>query len=291
MIRSQRTHLNVAALSHAGMAGKNNEDRYAVSSFTTDTTGENRPVIFAVVSDGIGGHRAGEVAAELAVNYIIEKVSESNGNSPTNIMEDAIHHASQAIASRSASKAEQHGMGATCACVWIDGDRLYTAYVGDSRIYLVRDGKIQRLTVDHTWVQEAIEKKIITPDQARDHPNVHVIRRHLGSVELPKVDFRLRLSNEDSNEQAVNNQGTYLKVNDVLLLCSDGLTDLVWDDEILHVITTRSLLKSAAEDLVAQANERGGHDNITVILIGVPKEGFPEPQKKKKGLLDNLFGE
>ena len=288
MIRSQRTHLNVAALSHAGMAGKNNEDRYAVSSFTTD---ENRPVIFAVVSDGIGGHRAGEVAAELAVNYIIEKVSESNGRNPADIMEDAIHHASEAIASRSASKAEQHGMGATCACVWIDSDQLYTAYVGDSRIYLVRDGKIQRLTVDHTWVQEAIEKKIITPDQARDHPNVHVIRRHLGSVELPKVDFRLRLSNEDGNEQAVNNQGTHLKANDVLLLCSDGLTDLVWDDEILHVITTRSLLKSAAEDLVAQANERGGHDNITVILIGVPKEGFPDPQKKKKGLLDNLFGE
>ncbi len=288
MNRSQHTHLNVAALSHAGMAGKNNEDRYAVSSYADE---ENKPVIFAVVSDGIGGHRAGEVAAELAVNYIVEKVSESNGKNPPEIMEAAIHHASQAIASRSASKTEQHGMGATCACVWIDGDRLYTAYVGDSRIYLVRDGRIQRLTVDHTWIQEAIEKKIITPDQARDHPNAHVIRRHLGSVELPKVDFRLRLSNEDGSEQAVNNQGTRLKANDVLLLCSDGLTDLVWDDEIQHVITTRSLLKSAAEDLVAQANERGGHDNITVILIGVPKEGFPEPPKKKKGLLDGIFGE
>ncbi|MCL4530241.1 MAG: protein phosphatase 2C domain-containing protein [Chloroflexi bacterium] len=288
MNRSQHTHLNVAALSHAGMSGKNNEDRYAVASYTNE---ENKPVIFAVVSDGIGGHRAGEVAAELAVNYIVEKVSESNGKNPSEIMEAAIHYASQAIASRSASKTEQYGMGATCACVWIDGDRLYTAYVGDSRTYLVRDGKIQRLTVDHTWIQEAIEKKIITPDQARDHPNAHVIRRHLGSVELPKVDFRLRLSNEDSSEQAVNNQGTRLKANDVLLLCSDGLTDLVWDDEIQHVIITRSLLKSAAEDLVAQANERGGHDNITVILIGVPKEGFAEPPKKKKGLLDSIFGE
>jgi serine/threonine protein phosphatase PrpC len=288
MNRSQRPHLNVAALSHAGMSGKNNEDRYDVSSFVTN---ENKPVIFAVISDGIGGHRAGEVAAELAVNYIIEKVSESNGRNPLEIMESAIHNASQAIASRSASKADQQGMGATCACAWIDWNRLYIAYVGDSRIYLVRDGKIQRLSVDHTWVQEAIEKKIITPDQARDHPNVHVIRRHLGSVELPKVDFRLRLSNADENEQAVNNQGMYLKGNDVILLCSDGLTDLVWDDEILHIITTRTLLSSAAEDLVEQANERGGHDNITVILIGVPKEGFPEPQKKKKGFLESLFGE
>jgi protein phosphatase len=270
------------------MAGKNNEDRYAVSSYV----GENdKPVIFAVVSDGIGGHRAGEVAAELAVNYIVEKISESNGRKPMEILESAIHNASEAIASRSASKADQQGMGATCASVWIEGDRLYIAYVGDSRIYLIRDGKIQRLTIDHTWVQEAIERKIITPDQARDHPNVHVIRRHLGSVELPQVDFRLRLSNDDENEQAVNNQGTRLKANDILLLCTDGLTDLVWDDEILRVITTRTLLKSAAEDLVAQANERGGHDNITVILIGVPKEGFPGPPKKKKGFLDSIFGE
>src|SRR5581483_4406624 len=264
-------------------------DRYAVSSYVND---ENKPVVFAVVSDGIGGHRAGEVAAELAVNYIIETISESNGKSPPTIMEDAIHSASQAIASRSASKADQQGMGATCACVWIEERKLYTAYVGDSRIYLVRNGKIRRLTVDHTWVQEAIEKGIIQPEQARDHPNVHVIRRHLGSVELPQVDFRLRLNGEEDNEQAKQNQGTQLLPGDILLLCSDGLTDLVWDDEIQRVITTRSLLKSAAEDLVAQASERGGHDNITVVLIGVPKEGIPEPQtQKKRGILDSLFGE
>jgi serine/threonine protein phosphatase PrpC len=181
-------------------------------------------------------------------------------------------------------------MGATCACVWIEGNRLYTAYIGDSRIYLIRDGKIQRLTVDHTWVQEAIEKGVITPEQARDHPNVHVIRRHLGSVELPDVDFRLRLSGEDNDEQARKNQGTRLKIGDVLLMCSDGLTDLVWDDEILRLVTTRNALKSAAHDLVEQANERGGYDNITVVLIGVPKERPPEPPKKK-GFFQDLLGE
>jgi protein phosphatase len=146
------------------------------------------------------------------------------------------------------------------------------------------------LTVDHTWVQEAMERGIITADQARDHPNVHVIRRHLGQVELPEVDYRLRLSPEDSVEQARQNQGTQLKAGDILLMCSDGLTDLVWDDEILRLIMTRNALKSAAEDLVAQANERGGHDNITVILIGVPKEGMVDPHKKK-GFLKNLFGD
>ncbi len=287
MNRSQHSHLNVAALSHAGMVGKNNEDRYTVSSYIGV---DEKPVLFAIISDGIGGHRAGEVAAELAVNYIQEKISESDGKNPLAIMESAIHTASQAIASRSASQADQFGMGATCACLWVEGDKFYTAYIGDSRIYLIRDGKIQRLTVDHTWIQEAIEKGIIRPDQARDHPNVHIIRRHLGSVELPDVDFRLRLNLEDDDEQARKNQGAKLKTGDVLLMCSDGLTDMVWDDEILRLVTTRNALKSAAEDLVDQANERGGHDNITVILIGVPRERTAE-QQKKKGFLHNLLGE
>ena len=286
MNRSQHSHLSVAALSHAGMAGKNNEDRYSVSTYTGV---DEKPVLFAIISDGIGGHRAGEVAAELAVNYILEKITESDGKNPLEIMESAIHTASQAIASRSASQADQYGMGATCACLWVEGDKLYTAYIGDSRIYLIRDGKIQRLTVDHTWVQEAIERGIITPDQARDHPNVHIIRRHLGSVELPEVDFRLRLSLEDDDEQARRNQGAHLKIGDVLLMCSDGLTDMVWDDEILRLVTTRNALKSAAEDLVERANERGGHDNITVVLIGVPKERNVDKQKKKS-FLDDLLG-
>ncbi len=287
MNRSQQSHLIVAALSHAGMAGKNNEDRYSVSTFTGEA---QKPILFAIVSDGIGGHRAGEVAAELAVSYIVEEVSESNGKNPLQIMESAIHSASQVIADHSASKPEQRGMGATCACVWVEGERLYTASIGDSRIYFVRDGKIQRLTVDHTWVQEAIEKGIINAEQARDHPNVHVIRRHLGQVELPEVDYRMHLTGMEDDEQARNNQGMRLRPGDILLMCSDGLTDMVWDDEILRLITTRNSLKSAAEDLIAKANERGGHDNVTVILIGVPTEPLTESQKKK-GFLQNLLGE
>ena len=170
------------------------------------------------------------------------------------------------------------------------GERLYIAYVGDSRIYLVRDGSIQRLTIDHTWVQEAVERGIITLEQAHDHPNVHVIRRHLGSVELPDVDTRLRLNGDEDTEQAQSQQGTHLKAGDTLLMCTDGLTDLVWDDEILRLILTRNTLKSAAEDLVEQANERGGHDNITVVLIGIPKKETATTRRKKKGLLNSLLG-
>ena len=107
---------------------------------------------------------AGEVAAELAVDHISKFVAESDARHPKKILEKAIHEASEAIADHAASEPEQKGMGATCACVWVIGDQLYTATVGDSRIYLLREGRIQQLTTDHTWVQEALEKNILTPE-------------------------------------------------------------------------------------------------------------------------------
>ena len=288
MIRTTLAHLHVAALSHAGMSGKNNEDRDAIASFKLSAD-DPRPAVFAVVADGIGGHRAGEVAAELAVKYISMHVAESNGKKPQKILENAIHEASQAIASHAAGHEEEKGMGATCACVWVIEDRLYTSYVGDSRIYLLRGKYIQRLTIDHTWVQEAFEKGIITAEQMRDHPNVHVIRRHLGGVKLPEVDFRLRIDNAETDEESVENQGFHLKPGDTILICSDGLTDLVWDDEIQKTIRSKKDLKSAVESLVTLANQRGGHDNITAVLLAMPRE--EEVPDRKKGIIDWLLGE
>jgi protein phosphatase len=288
MIRSTLAHLHIAALSHAGMSGKNNEDRYAISSFQLSRD-DSRRAVLAVVSDGIGGHRAGEVAAELGVNYITMGVGESNAKKPVKILENAIHDASQAIASHSAGKDDEEGMGATCACAWIIENRLYTAYVGDSRIYLLRGKQIQRLTVDHTWVQEAFEKGIITAEQMRDHPNVHVIRRYLGGIKLPEVDFRLRIDNEESREESENNQGFHLEPGDTILLCTDGLTDLVWDDEILKTVRSKKDMKQAAETLINLANSRGGHDNITVVIMSMPR--LEESVNKKSGFLGWLLGE
>jgi len=288
MIRTSLPHVHVAALSHAGMSGKNNEDRYAVSSFHISAD-DPRPAVFAVVADGIGGHLAGEIAAELAVNYITAGVAESNARKPVKIMESAIQNASQSISSHSAGNEGENGMGATCACAWIIEDKLYTAYIGDSRIYLLRGKYIQRLTIDHTWVQEAFEKGIITADQMHDHPNQHVIRRYLGGLKLPEVDFRLRIDNSESNEESENNQGFHLEPGDTVLICSDGLTDLVWDDEIQRIIRSKRDMKLAAEALVDLANERGGHDNITVVLLSMPK--VEETGKKRHNLIDWLFGE
>ena len=275
MIRSERAHLHLAALSHPGAKGKNNEDRYAVSSYFLSQKDET-PVLFAVIADGIGGHRAGEVAAELTVDHISHAIAKSNARHPLKIMQRAIHAASEAIAAHGGTNQDQHGMGATCACVWVIGDRLFTASVGDTRIYFVRDRKIQQLTVDHTWVQEAIDKGILNSEKARDHPNAHIIRRHLGSVPPPEVDTRMRLSQDENDLLAHSNQGMVLRSGDKLLMCTDGLTDLVRDDEIFRIIHSTKDLKKTAEGLVDLANRRGGHDNITVILLAMP-----EPEEGK----------
>jgi len=289
MIRTQRAHLNVEAHTHAGMTGKNNEDRYAVASFVTNAQ-DKTPVLFAVLADGIGGHRGGEVAAELAVNYIVQSIAQGDGKYARHLIEDAVSEASDAIAAHSASNEELNGMGATCAIAWIIADKLYTGYVGDSRMYLMRGGRIQQMTIDHSWVQEAIEKGIITPEQAHDHPNVHVIRRYLGSPTPPEPDFRLTLFDGEGAHHPENNQGVTLLPNDVVLLCSDGLTDLVWNDEILEVVRSKSSLKEAARALVDLANERGGHDNITVVLISVPADYKPEVKKQNTDWLPWLLG-
>lgn len=281
--------MNVEAQTHAGMTGKNNEDRYAVASFVLAGS-ERTPSLFAVLADGIGGHRAGEVAAELAVNHIVDVVAKSDGHQVRRTLEDAVADASNAIAAHSASNDNLKGMGSTCATVWIVGDRLYTASVGDSRIYLLRGGKIQQLSVDHTWIQEALEKNIITPETAREHPNVHVIRRYLGSAVPPEADFRLKLSKEDNDEQAEAHQGVRLQPNDVVLLCSDGLTDLVWNDEILETVNSKPNLKEGAGALIALANSRGGHDNITVVLVSIPAD-YASKQVKKQDWLSWLMGE
>jgi len=285
MIRIQRSHLHVDAHTHAGMTGKNNEDRYAVASFHASEK-DRTPILFAVLADGIGGHKGGEVAAELAVNHIMQSVARGDGKFSRHMVEQAVNDASSAIAAQSSTNDELRGMGATCAIVWVIDNKLYTAYVGDSRIYLMRGGRIQQLTTDHSWVQEAIDKGILTPELARDHPNVHVIRRYPGSPVPPEPDFHMNLFDGEGANHSENNQGTLLQPNDVLLLCTDGLTDLVWNDEILEVIRTKPTLKEASRALVDLANSRGGHDNITVVLIGAPGDFKSKTEPKKKGEVD-----
>jgi protein phosphatase len=278
--KPQRAHLYVAANTHPGMRGKNNEDRYAVSTHRFGLQKEI-PSVLAVVCDGIGGHRAGEVAAEIAVETISRTVAASSANQPLDTLAEAVYLASEAVRTQSDENPERKGMGATCVCTWIIGDRLYTASVGDSRLYLLRGDDIQQVTTDHTWIQEAIEFGALTPEQAHGHPNAHVIRRYLGSQSPPESDFRQRLKPNETDEQALANQGTRLQAGDILLLVSDGLTDLVEPHEIQSALRTLDR-EEALQTLIDLANERGGHDNITTVLLEAPAN-FGQPKAELNG--------
>lgn len=268
MIRTDRSHLYLAAQTHPGMSGKNNEDNFAVSAYIISAANPT-PVVCAVVSDGIGGHKAGEVASELAVNIISAAVEKRASGIPELVLQDGFSQANNAIYRKSEEESRYKGMGATASCTWIIGQQLYIAYVGDSRIYLIRGKKIQQISKDHTWVQEALEKGIIDHEGIKNHPNLHVIRRYLGGEKPPEADLRLFLHAGENNEKARNNQGLFLAQGDIVMMCTDGLSDLLKDNEILSLIQGRTLQK-AAQEMISLACERGGHDNITIVMLGVP---------------------
>jgi serine/threonine protein phosphatase PrpC len=269
VIPLDHTHLHVAAATHPGMRGKANEDRYSVSAYRF-TSDDHLPSVLVVLADGIGGHRAGEVAAQLAVENINKYVAEGQSNQPTQVLKQALTYTNQIILDHSKEDPTLTGMGTTCVCAWVIGDQLYATSVGDSRLYLQRGAKLVCLTTDHTWIQEALTQGSLMPDQVKGHPNAHIIRRFLGSMNAISPDMRLRLSPVESDTQAEANQGLHLLPGDRLLLCSDGLTDLVQDGEILDILRNIQLESSPAR-LIDLANQRGGHDNITVVAMEVPQ--------------------
>jgi len=287
MIETEHAHLRYAADSHPGMTGKQNEDRYGVTAFEAAGPGRARSVL-AVLCDGIGGHRAGEVAAEMGVRLITGTVAASDGSQPVETLSNAIITASQVVFEASQADHGRIGMGATCACAWVIGDRLYTANLGDSRIYLLRKGHFVQLSTDHTWIQEAMDAGIINEETGNGHPNAHIIRRYLGSKHPPEPDFRLWFFEGEDDEAARANQGLRLQPRDQILLCSDGLTDLVSDDTIRDVLENEKL-KKVPDRLIGMANERGGHDNTTVVLLEVPRRGArPKGARKRKWVLGCL---
>lgn len=277
MIPAERAHLKVAAHTHPGQRGKNNEDRFGVAAYQL-AENDPTPCLLAIVSDGIGGHRAGEVAAEIAVNEITRIIAASDPGEPVISLEQALIQASHTIHQHAEDNSEQAGMGATCVAAWIIGDRLHIVSVGDSRMYLLRNGEIQQLTTDHTWIQEAIETGMLTPEQAQGHPNQHVIRRYLGAGYAIEPDTGLRLHPGEDEAQRQANQGERLLPGDTLLLCTDGLSDLVQADEIRQALLAAPNqapdLDHALHKLTDLANQRGGHDNITTVALHVPRSPF-----------------
>ncbi len=270
MIPSETTDLITAQSTHEGETGKNNEDRLIVGAFRENAS-RAETVTLAMVADGIGGHAAGEIASDLAVRTVYEFLEKApDSRDPLGVLQSALLAANQAIYERSRSEPQLAGMGSTAVVALIVGRRLFVAHVGDSRMYLIREGRIRQLTVDHTWVQEAISAGLLTPDDARKHPNRHVIRRYLGhNLDTNPVDLGVQLVVGEAPEHMTRNQGMTLQDGDMLLLCSDGLTDLVEDDEILSAVLDHSP-QEATDQLVLLARQRGGFDNITIVLVKAP---------------------
>jgi protein phosphatase len=220
-----------------------------------------------LVADGMGGHAAGEVASRLAADAIRQAVARSlHGPEETwvgppvpglsregNWLASSIQLANRAIFEAAASRADYEGMGTTLVAVLAHGDRLTLAHVGDSRIYRVRGGAIAQLTRDHSLVQEQVDDGILTRDEAQDSQLRHLITRALGIKATVDVDTA-----EEGAEPG-----------DVLLLCSDGLSDLVEDAEMLAAVRDHPEPEAACQALVERANYRGGDDNITVLIIQV----------------------
>ena len=248
-----------AAATDVGRMRKNNEDSYLSS----------KPV--AAVADGMGGHSAGEVASAIAIEELAalgDRGPWENETAATDDLKQAILRANRRIREMAASDRKLNGMGTTLVALLEDGDMVHVANVGDSRGYLLRQGELSQVTVDHSLVQELVDDGRLSPEDAERHPQRSVITRALGID--PEVEFDLF---------------TYkLQVGDRLLLCSDGLSDVVGTSQIRNVLLRVRSPQKAARQLVTVANEQGGPDNITVIVVdAVDETAVPDVEDDETG--------
>jgi serine/threonine protein phosphatase PrpC len=267
--------VEVAGDSHVGEVRTNNEDRFAIIPLECD----GQASALALVADGVGGHAAGEIASQTAVDEIGRILRADPCANPARILSQAVVRASRAVFAHAEKDPSLRGMATTLAAAWLIGRRLYTVTVGDSRISLRRGEKTFQASIDHTWVQEAIEKGLLTPAQARFHPNAHVLRRHLGGEHDPEPDPRLRLEENEPLPLSADHQGLMLEDGDAVVLCSDGLSDLVKEEEIGHALRHGRLVQTIRE-LIDLARQRGGHDNITVVALRIPGKQKAPPWRR-----------
>jgi protein phosphatase len=254
-----RVGIEVSSQSDIGCLRENNEDSFGYWEPEDDRQFPRKGRL-AVVADGMGGYEGGQEASRLAVETILEVYRNFAGGDPQTALVEALQTANQRIRQYSFAHPELRGMGTTCTAVAIlaaahpdaPHHALYFAHVGDTRLYLIRDRQITRLTRDHSYVGRLLESGMISPEEAENHPQRNILTAALGTlpdliVDLPESPLPLR-------------------PHDVLLICSDGLWGQVRDPEILSALENHSA-EQAGRDLIALARERGGPDNITVSIL------------------------
>ena len=243
-------NLFVAARSDVGMIRAGNEDSFFAEA------NEKRGLF--IVADGMGGHAAGEVASEMAVQIISRELAGimeiNNGdNAAAAKVAEAVKKANSKIYERTITEVDKQGMGTTASVLILTGSRYLIGQVGDSRVYLLRDGKLRQLTKDHSYVQEQVDAGFLTPEQARYHPYSNVITRCVGASDSVEPD-------------TYNGE---VKTGDVYLVASDGLTGMVDDRRLQQLLFSRATPGRVVDALISEANGRGGLDNITAIVVQV----------------------
>ncbi|MEO8563848.1 MAG: Stp1/IreP family PP2C-type Ser/Thr phosphatase [bacterium] len=234
------------------MIRSGNED-----NFTVDTSGTRG--IF-IVADGMGGHAAGEVASEMAVQIVqreLTAVRDLDSDDVVQLVASALKLANRAIHERTLTEVDKQGMGTTASVLLLAGARYLIGQVGDSRVYLLRDSSFSQLTKDHSYVQEQVDAGYLTPEQARYHPYSNVITRCVGAGSDVEPDIYRGEA----------------KPGDTFLVASDGLTGMVDDRRLAQLLSSRAEPERKVHALIAEANGRGGLDNITAIIVQVIETG------------------
>ena len=241
--------LEVGQGTNTGMIRSGNEDNF----FSDPDKG------LFVVADGMGGHAAGEVASEMAVTIVAESLAEMpslSDDAAARAIHEAVRRANAAIYERTLTETEKHGMGTTVSLLGLHEWHYVIGQVGDSRIYLLRDGRLVQLTKDHSYVQEQVDAGALTPEQARYHPYSNVITRCVGAGAEVEPDVYT------GEAQA----------GDTFLIASDGLTGMVDDRRLQQLLSSRAPAQRMVDALIAEANGRGGLDNITAIVVRVLRD-------------------
>lgn len=269
-------YIEIASISDTGLQRNHNEDSVA----------SDPKLGVTILADGMGGYKAGEVASAIAVNTIMTELDTLIGDiNPAELddetgftklsilVRDLVKSANEAIFNTASSQPQYKGMGTTLVMALFYNNRMTIAHVGDSRLYRVKKDKLEQITQDHTLLRELIERGFYTEEQARNSPNKNLVTRALGVDKDVEVDI----------------QEEIVTPGDRFLLCSDGLTDMLEDDEISSILKEYSdNIDTCAQALIDQANDKGGLDNVSVIIAKIVKP-FPSDKKLISRVVDWFF--
>lgn len=240
--------MRIVAKTDKGNVRDSNQDAYAVGEFSDE-------VVWSVVCDGMGGAAGGNIASALAVKVISDKINASYRNqmrdsSIKNMLDSALTAANIEVFDFAEAQPDLRGMGTTVVCAIVRDNQAYIVHAGDSRAYVINNGNIRQITTDHSMVQDLLLRGKITPEEAEHHPNKNIITRAVGVNKAIEIDFE-QIDLED---------------DDTLLICTDGLSNYVSNDEMLELMSDGKHY-AFADRLVKKANENGGGDNINVVVI------------------------